>query len=169
MKVVIYCRVASPGQAEFDALEQQEQRLRAFAAEQGHDVVGCVCETGAGTTLERPGILTLQTIAACGAMDAVLAMNLIRLARNTIDLLALGKTLQANGVGILTAQEGLALGLASQPDDARGLRLEPAGFFCIFTTLYFVFLLDIRLIGGYNFTCKPDPGVFGIFYETMSF
>lgn len=112
MKVMIYCRVATEGQAEFDALKEQEERLRAFAAEQGHEVVGCVCETGAGTTLERPGIRTLQTMAASGEMDAVLALSLSRLARNTIDLLMLGKMLQKNGVGVLTVKEGAALGFA---------------------------------------------------------
>ena len=109
MKVVIYCRVATAGQDEFDALGQQEERLRVFAEAAGHEVVGCVCETGAGTTLERPGIRTLQTMAADGEMDAVLALSLSRLARNSFDLLALCKTLQANKVRILTAKEGAVL------------------------------------------------------------
>jgi site-specific DNA recombinase len=109
MKVMMYCRVASPGQAEVDALGQQEQGLRAFAKAQGHEIVGCVCETATGMSLERPGIQTLQTMAAGGEMDAVLALSLSRLARNTLDLLTLGKTLQAHGVGVLTAKEGAVL------------------------------------------------------------
>jgi len=110
MKVMIYCRVATAGQDGLDPLELQEQRLRAFAAAKVHEVVGCVCETATGMSLERPGIQTLQAMAAGGEMDAVLALSVSRLARNTADLLALGKMLQASGVGILTMKEGAALG-----------------------------------------------------------
>ena len=106
---MIYCRVATAGQAETDPLKDQEQRLRAFAEAAGHDVVGCVCETGSGLSLDRPGIGEVRKMAADGEIDAVLALSLSRLARNTTDLLTLGKALQENGVGILTAKEGAVL------------------------------------------------------------
>ena len=80
MKVMIYCRVATAGQDGLDPLELQEQRLRAFAAAKGHEVAGCVCETATGMSLGRPSIQTLQTMAASGKMDAVLALSLSRLA-----------------------------------------------------------------------------------------
>ena len=110
MRVVIYCRVATVGQAETNPLKDQEQRLRAFAEAAGHDVVGCICETGSGLSLDRPGIRDIRRMAAGGEMDAVLALSLSCLARNTADLLTLGKALQENGVGILTAKEGAVLG-----------------------------------------------------------
>lgn len=103
IRVAIYCRVATDGQAE-TALEAQRARLRAYAEEQGYNVVKEIAEVAKGNTLCRPGIRELYGLAHRHAIDKVLAVNIDRFGRNTGDVLHMEGKLKKQHVRLDTSQ-----------------------------------------------------------------
>lgn len=103
IRVAIYCRAATDGQAE-TALEAQRARLRAYAEEQGYNVVKEIAEVAKGNTLCRPGIRELYGLAHRHAIDKVLAVNIDRFGRNTGDVLRMEGKLKKQHVRLDTPQ-----------------------------------------------------------------
>jgi len=103
IRVAIYCRVATDNQAE-TALEAQKSCLRAYAEEQGYNIVKEIDEVAKGNTLCRPGIRELYGLAHCHAIDKVLAVNIDRFGRNTGDVLLMEGKLKKQHIRLDTPQ-----------------------------------------------------------------
>jgi DNA invertase Pin-like site-specific DNA recombinase len=85
MKVVGYVRVSTTRQAEDgDSIEAQGEVIRAWAEEQGHDVVAVFADparSGALDAVERPGLLEALEAIEEGVADTLVVHRLDRLAR----------------------------------------------------------------------------------------
>lgn len=106
IRAAIYCRVATADQF---ALDQQEQSVCAFAKAKGYEISSITKETYKGTTMERPGIQRILTDAEKGTMDIVLAYNISRLGRNTVETFRFIKELRGHGVVFESINEGISL------------------------------------------------------------
>ena len=76
-RVILYARVSTKRQArEGFSLEQQLERLREYAAEQGYEVLEECRDPGySGSSLERPGMNRMRERVASGGVDIVLAQD----------------------------------------------------------------------------------------------
>jgi len=111
MRVVLYCRVASPDQANA-GLESQEQCLRKYAEEQGYEITGVIEETGSGLSMDRPGIREIYAKAEQGAMDRVLAQSLCRYTRAPAsEFFGFIKALAGMGITASTLHENYLRGM----------------------------------------------------------
>jgi DNA invertase Pin-like site-specific DNA recombinase len=84
MKVIGYVRVSTRQQAEGESLEAQEEAIRKWADEAGHQVVAVFADGGESGTLEaidRPGLLDSLAGLETGLGDCLAMLNLGRLAR----------------------------------------------------------------------------------------
>lgn len=87
----LYCRVSTTEQAvEGYSLQEQEQRLRAYAAAQGWTVHACYIDAGlSGAKLDRPGLQQIIQDAEAGRVQKVCTYKLDRLSRSQRDTLYL--------------------------------------------------------------------------------
>ena len=82
MRVALYARVSSDGQAARGTVGSQVQVLRAAAATAGHTIVTEFVDDGySGARLDRPGLDALRDHAEAGAFEAVWCLTPDRLAR----------------------------------------------------------------------------------------
>ena len=82
MKIALYARVSSEGQAQRGTIASQVEALRARVAELGHEVVAVYTDDGwSGAKVDRPGLDALRDAAAAGAFEAVWCLSPDRLAR----------------------------------------------------------------------------------------
>ncbi|MBA3490930.1 MAG: recombinase family protein [Rubrobacteraceae bacterium] len=83
MKVILYARVSTMGQAERGySLRQQVEALQEHAAKEGYDVLAEIADDGySGTTLERPGMDRVREMVETGGVDLVIAQDRDRIAR----------------------------------------------------------------------------------------
>jgi len=83
MRVILYARVSTRGQAEKGySLRQQIEALEAYASQQGWGVVAVIEDDGySGATLERPGMDRVREIVETGSVDLVVAQDRDRIAR----------------------------------------------------------------------------------------
>src|SRR3712207_6769655 len=80
MRVILYARVSTRGQAEKGySLRQQIEALEAYASQQGWGVVAVIEDDGySGATLERPGTDRVREIVETGSVDLVVAQDRTR-------------------------------------------------------------------------------------------
>ena len=80
---IIYARVSTLEQARSGfSLAQQIEALRAYAAQEGYEVLEVVEDRGeSGATLERPGLDHVRDLVAAGGVSVVLAQDRDRIAR----------------------------------------------------------------------------------------
>jgi site-specific DNA recombinase len=90
-RVIGYCRVSTPEQAEKGfSLSQQREALRDHCAREGWEIVGEFEDAGhSGATLARPGLDAVRDRVAEGGVDLVLAQDRDRLAREPAFLVLL--------------------------------------------------------------------------------
>src|SRR5829696_6317573 len=83
MKVILYARVSTRGQAERGySLRQQVEALTEHAANNGYDVLTDIADDGySGMTLERPGLDRVREMVEMGGVDLVIAQDRDRIAR----------------------------------------------------------------------------------------
>jgi site-specific DNA recombinase len=83
MRVILYARVSTRGQAERGySLRQQVEALRKYADTKGYDVLTEITDDGySGMTLERPGLDRVRELVEVGGVDLVLAQDRDRFAR----------------------------------------------------------------------------------------
>ena len=106
MKVVIYIRVSSQEQVSGYSLDAQEEACRAWAAEQGHDVVKVYVEPGmSARTDKRPEFQAMVRMIKLGLAEAILIHKSDRIARNLLDLLSYRADLEKTGKRILSVLE----------------------------------------------------------------
>src|SRR5215204_5321508 len=83
MRVILYARVSTRGQAEKGySLRQQIEALQDFAQNHNYEVLAEITDGGySGATLDRPGLDKAREIVAGGGVDLVLAQDRSRFAR----------------------------------------------------------------------------------------
>ena len=97
MRVAIYARVSTSGQAQAQTIEQQLTRLHSLAKQQGWTLSEqhIYRDDGfSGASLNRPGLDRLRDAAAQAAFDAVLITAPDRLARKYVERLAMQEVLE---------------------------------------------------------------------------
>ena len=104
-RVAIYTRTATTGR-DNGALEAQEHICRAFATEQGWDVVRVYADEGySGNTADRPGLQALLSDANAGDVQAVVVAGCDRLARHAALLRDLTQVFVRNNVAVIITNE----------------------------------------------------------------
>ncbi len=76
-RAVLYARVSTDEQARTGySLAQQIEALRAYAAQEGYEVLEEVSDPGqSGASLERPGMDRVRDLVAAGGVSVVLAQD----------------------------------------------------------------------------------------------
>src|SRR3954469_13723865 len=100
MRVALYARVSTQRQAQAQTVEQQLERLKKYADEQGWPVPieNVFRDDGySGASLKRPGLDRLRDRAADRTLDRVLLTAPDRLARNYVHQVLLLEELEKNG------------------------------------------------------------------------
>jgi site-specific DNA recombinase len=107
MRVVLYIRVSTDEQAKFGySLEDQLDRLEAYAREQGWEIVARITDDGySGTDPTRPGLLEVLRLAQAGKIDAALATRRDRFYRSRLLRLATDQDLEDYGVQLLALDD----------------------------------------------------------------
>src|ERR687894_712016 len=82
-RAILYARVSTDEQAKSGySLAQQIEALRAFAGQEGYQVLEEVTDPGqSGASLERPGMDKIRDLVAAGGISVVLAQDRDRFAR----------------------------------------------------------------------------------------
>jgi site-specific DNA recombinase len=102
MRVGLYARVSTEQQEIRGSIGSQLEALRAWAAQDAHQVVGEFTDDGySGATLNRPGLDALRDSAEQGIVDAVLCLTPDRLARAYAYQVLVMDELQRHGVRVL--------------------------------------------------------------------
>ena len=125
MRVAVYARVSTTRQAQAQTIEQQLDRLRAAAGEQGWvlDEQHVYRDDGfSGASLGRPGLDRLRDHAALADLDMVLVTAPDRLARNYVHQVLLIEELASHGCRV----EFLDRPMSSDPHDQLLLQIRGA-------------------------------------------
>ncbi|PIP56716.1 hypothetical protein COX05_01550 [candidate division WWE3 bacterium CG22_combo_CG10-13_8_21_14_all_39_12] len=128
-KAVIYTRVSSAEQVENTSLDSQEKSCRAYAQQQGYEVVGVYREEGESAKVaNRPKLIEMMNVCLSKSSEikAVIVYKIDRLARNQLDHLTIRKKLQDNEVRFHSASEPIG-------DDPMGKAIE--GILAVFAEL----------------------------------
>lgn len=106
-RVAIYIRVSTSKQDEGYSIPMQKERLIAFCRAKGWVVSGMFIDPGhSGSTLERPGMVSLIEGVQAGKYDVVLVYKLDRLSRSQKDTLFLIEDIfMKNDVAFVSMQE----------------------------------------------------------------
>ena len=101
----LYCRIDSGHEHEAKKLlDNQEQRLLDYCAQQGLQVAGCTKTVGSSKgELEKLASLGLEQ----DGFDFLVTVSASRLSRDTMHLLTHAQKLADNGIGICTVNEGI--------------------------------------------------------------
>lgn len=109
MKVVLYARVSSKVQAdEGYSLEDQLWTLRAWANENGHEVLEEITDAQSGASMVRPGLARVEELVKAGGVDMVVTQYQDRIARDPAI---------ADYLEIRYEQYGTKLRALNDPDD----------------------------------------------------
>jgi DNA invertase Pin-like site-specific DNA recombinase len=124
MKAAVYCRVGTYPQAVFGEhgktaiycrtavndvfkIQGQEERLRHFAAENGHENIICYIDNGeSGTTLDRPAMNRLLSDIRGGNVNTVLTKDIARIARGYVPFSEFIAEARKHNVKVVTVLDG---------------------------------------------------------------
>lgn len=129
-RAAVYCRVSSAEQAGADhvSLQVQEERCRAFARQQGADVVAVEVDAESGLKTTRAGYQRILQLARAGDIDAVIVFQASRFGRDAIEVLVRAKELRQLGVALVSTSEDLQspfmLGLQAVINEEESRRLS---------------------------------------------
>lgn len=85
MKIIGYTRVSTDNQTEGYGLQVQEDRIKAYAKDQGHSLEGVFREEGVSGSLgKRPALGKLFEYIKVHKIDAVVFLRLDRLSRSLL-------------------------------------------------------------------------------------
>jgi site-specific DNA recombinase len=110
MEIIAYYRVSSEAQArDGESLTAQRERITAWAAQQGHEIVGSFEDAGiSGATIAaRPAIQDAVAMACRRRGSAVVVTALSRLARCTREALEVGERLNRAGARLISLTEAV--------------------------------------------------------------
>jgi DNA invertase Pin-like site-specific DNA recombinase len=115
-RAVCYVRISKDRENE-TSTETQEERLRAYCAAHGWDVVKVIVEPGRSayksTRGTRPGFREAMGLVQAGAADALVVWKIDRAARNTEDTLGLVRELDGHGARFVSVTEQFDTSTAS--------------------------------------------------------
>ena len=106
-RVVCYCRVATQSQNDDSPLETQSVYLRRYAKDNGLKVIGEVRAYEKGLTMDRPGWYNVLSLATREKADAILVMELGRVARNPWMVMETLRELSEQGLMVFTSDYSL--------------------------------------------------------------
>ena len=107
MKAFGYCRVSTTDQQdEGVSLNNQQERIKAWAAANGHDLAGMYVEARSGGRADnRPELK--KAMAACREGNILVVYSLSRFSRSVRDTLALADQLERAGANLASLSESL--------------------------------------------------------------
>lgn len=103
MKVALYIRIANDDAG--NAISYQEQELRRWSNEHGHEVVDVFKDNAPGVLAECFELQRLLAQLSARTFDGVVVRRLDRLSRNYYDLLHLADKFQKAGVKIIVPDD----------------------------------------------------------------
>ena len=106
-RVVCYCRVATRDQIDDGPLETQSVYLRRYAKDNGLKVIGEVRAYEKGLTMDRPGWYNVLSLATREKADAILVMELGRVARNPWMVMETMRELSEQGLMVFASDYSL--------------------------------------------------------------
>lgn len=117
----LYCRIGGGHEHEEQKLlDNQEQRLLDYCAQEGLQVVGCTKVSGSGSgDLEK---LTGQGIEQ-GCFDFLVTVSTSRLSHDVMHLLTHAQKLADNGIGICMVNEGICTLPIQGPEQDTGMEM----------------------------------------------
>ena len=107
-RVVCYCRVATKNQNDDSPLEAQSVYLRRYAKDNGLKVIGEVRAYEKGLTMDRPGWYNVLSLATREKADAILVMELGRVARNPWMVMETMRELSEQGLMVFASDYSLS-------------------------------------------------------------
>lgn len=107
-RVVCYCRVATQSQNDDSPLETQSVYLRRYAKDNGLKVIGEVRAYEKGLTMDRPGWYNVLSLATREKADAILVMELGRVARNPWMVIETLRELSEQGLMVFASDYSLS-------------------------------------------------------------
>lgn len=108
MKAFGYCRVSTTDQQdEGVSLSNQQERIRAWAATNGHDLVAVFVEARSGGRADNRPELKRAMAAACREGGILVVYSLSRFSRSVRDTLALADQLERAGANLASLSESL--------------------------------------------------------------
>ena len=107
-RVVCYCRVATQSQNDDSPLETQSVYLRRYAKDNGLKVIGEVRAYEKGLTMDRPGWYNVLSLATREKADAILVMELGRVARNPWMVMETLRELSEQGLMVFASDYSLS-------------------------------------------------------------
>ena len=107
-RVVCYCRVATKNQNDDSPLETQSVYLRRYAKDNGLKVIGEVRAYEKGLTMDRPGWYNVLSLATREKADAILVMELGRVARNPWMVMETLRELSEQGLMVFASDYSLS-------------------------------------------------------------
>lgn len=110
IRVAAYCRVSTDKDDQLNSLETQRVFFARYIGEhQDWALVGVFADEGlSGTSASRrPEFMKMIAQAKSGKIDLILAKEVSRFARNTVDALTITRELNALGVGVLFLNDGI--------------------------------------------------------------
>ena len=107
-RVVCYCRVATRDQIDDGPLEAQSVYLRRYAKDNGLKVIGEVRAYEKGLTMDRPGWYNVLSLATREKADAILVMELGRVARNLWMVIETLRELSEQGLMVFASDYSLS-------------------------------------------------------------
>lgn len=107
-RVVCYCRVATQSQNDDSPLETQSVYLRRYAKDNGLKVIGEVRAYEKGLTMDRPGWYNVLSLATREKADAILVMELGRVARNLWMVIETLRELSEQGLMVFASDYSLS-------------------------------------------------------------
>ena len=107
LRVVCYSRVATQNQNDDSPLETQSVYLRRYAKDNGLKVIGEVRTYEKGLTMDRPGWYNVLSLATREKADAILVMELGRVARDPWMVMETMRELSEQGLMVFTSDYSL--------------------------------------------------------------
>ena len=107
-RVVCYCRIATRDQIDDGPLETQSVYLRRYAKDNGLKVIGEVRAYEKGLTMDRPGWYNVLSLATREKADAILVMELGRVARNPWMVMETLRELSEQGLMVFASDYSLS-------------------------------------------------------------
>jgi site-specific DNA recombinase len=108
MKAFGYCRVSTTDQQdEGVSLSNQQERIKAWAAANGHDLAGMYVEARSGGRADNRPELKKAMAAACRDGGILVVYSLSRFSRSVRDTLALADQLERAGANLASLSESL--------------------------------------------------------------
>ena len=108
MRAWLYYRLSNDDDPEQNALVNQRNICRGFAAAQGYTIVGEAADDNiSGMTFQRPGLKRLSEAAEKGGVDAVIVKDMSRLGRHKTQTSLFIDFLREHNIRVLSVTEGL--------------------------------------------------------------